>query len=89
MQDTKFRVLLRSPLLAACLGHIIWGFGALFTKIALQVAAPEVMLSVRFLIVAAFMTLMLLFGKERVSFRGKKIKPLLFDGEHRTAVFLL
>lgn len=65
------------PVLAAALGQIIWGFSTLFTKLALQVSAPDVVLSIRFLLAALLMTLLILFKKARVSFRGKKIKSLL------------
>ena len=37
------------PLLCACLGHILWGFSYLFTKTALNIAAPNILLSFRFL----------------------------------------
>lgn len=65
------------PLAAASLGNIIWGFSVLFSKMALQVADPSVMLSIRFLLAALIMTGMLLLGKAKVSFRGKKLRPLL------------
>ena len=65
------------PLATAILGHIIWGFSVLFSKMALQIATPDILLSIRFLLAAAIMTLIILFGKVRISFRRKKIKPLL------------
>lgn len=71
-KDSKFH-----PALAACLGHFIWGFSVLFTKMALQTAEPSVLLSIRFLLAAFLMTLLILFKKAHVSFRGKNLKPLL------------
>lgn len=65
------------PLAAASLGHITWGFSVLFSKIALKVAAPDVLLSIRFLMAALIMSLMILLGKAHISFQGKKVKPLL------------
>ena len=65
------------PMVMASLGQIIWGFSVLFSKVALQTAPPDVLLSIRFLLAALMMTLMIVFGKEKVSFRGKKWKPLL------------
>nr|WP_325194662.1 DMT family transporter [uncultured Oscillibacter sp.] len=64
------------PVLAVSLGQIIWGFSTLFTKLALQFSEPDVLLSIRFLLSAFLMTLLILFKKARVSFRGKKLKPL-------------
>ncbi len=65
------------PLAMAALGHIIWGFSVLFSKVAMEVAQPDVLLSIRFLLSALLMTLMILFGKAKVSLRGKNLKPLL------------
>ena len=65
------------PVLAVALGQIIWGFSTLFTKVALQFSDPDVLLSIRFLLAAFLMTLMILFKKAKVSFRGKKLKSLL------------
>ena len=65
------------PLAMAALGHIIWGFSVLFSKVAMEVAQPDVLLSIRFLLSALLMTLMILFGKAKVSLRGKNLKTLL------------
>ena len=65
------------PLAAASLGHILWGFSVLLSKVALQAAPPEVLLSVRFLAAALIMTVLLLLDRSRVSFRGKHPKPLI------------
>ena len=65
------------PLAMAALGHIIWGFSVLFSKVAMEVAQPDVLLSIRFLLSALLMTLMILFGKAKLSLRGKNLKPLL------------
>ena len=47
------------PLAMAALGHIIWGFSVLFSKVAMEVAQPDVLLSIRFLLSALLMTLMI------------------------------
>ena len=65
------------PMVMASIGQIIWGFSVLFSKVALRTAPPDVLLSIRFLLAALIMTLMIVFGKEKVFFRGKKWKPLL------------
>ena len=63
------------PILCAVLGNVIWGFGFLFTKMALKVVnAPELMLAHRFLLAAVCMTIMLLAGKKKISFKGKDLK---------------
>ena len=36
------------PVAAAAMGNVFWGFSFLFTRTALQIAPPEIMLSVRF-----------------------------------------
>lgn len=65
------------PLALASLGQVIWGFSVLFSKVALQMAPPNVLLSIRFLLAALIMTLMVLSGRVKVSLRGKNVKPLL------------
>lgn len=71
-KDTKVLAIL-----AAVIGQTIWGFSYLFTRLALDVASPEILLSIRFLVSFMIMNLMLLTGKQRVSFKGKSIKPLI------------
>ena len=59
--------------LCAALGNIIWGFSFLFTKTGLQVAPdPNVMLAHRFILSTLFMSVPLLLGKQKLSFKGKK-----------------
>ena len=77
MEHTEIKNRPWFPLMMASIGQIIWGFSVLFSKVALQTAPPDVLLSIRFLLAALIMTLMIVFGKEKVSFRGKKWKPLL------------
>ena len=57
----------------AALGNIIWGFSFLFTKTGLQTAPdPNVMLAYRFMMSTLFMSVPLLLGKQKLSFKGKK-----------------
>ena len=61
----------------AALGNIIWGFGFLFTKLGLNIAPdPNVMLGHRFTIAVLFMALPIIFGKKRISFKGKNPGPI-------------
>ena len=64
--------------LCAALGNIIWGFSFLFTKVGLAIAPdPAVMLAHRFLFSALFMAMPIVIGKKKLSFKGKKITPIL------------
>lgn len=64
-------------ILAAALGNIIWGFSFLFIKVGLNVAPdPNVLLAHRFTISTLLMAGMILFGKQRVSFKGKNWRPV-------------
>lgn len=65
---------------AAFFGNFIFGFSFLFTKTALEVSSPSVLLAWRFLTAFAVMNLLLLTGKVKVSFRGKPIGWLLLMG---------
>lgn len=65
------------PALAGALGHIIWGFSYLLTRVALQTVQPDVLLSLRFLTALLIMNLLILLKKGRVSIRGKKWRSLL------------
>jgi len=63
--------------LCAALGNIIWGFSFLFTKVGLDIAPdPNVMLAHRFTFAIFFMLVPLLLGKEKISFKGKKLGPI-------------
>lgn len=59
------------PIIAATLGHSIWGFSYLFTSIALEEASPDVLLTVRFSIAFIILNILLLTGKFKLSLRGK------------------
>ena len=76
--------------IAALLGYSIFGFSFLFSKLALNVAQPLVLISVRFL--AAFLTLniLMLTGTIKLSLRGKPIPKLLLLGfVHPVLYFIL
>lgn len=75
------------PDLAAITGNTLWGFSFLLSKTALRYAPTTVLLSVRFIIAFFLMNLMLLFKIERISFKGKKILPLLMLALNEVAYF--
>ena len=71
----------RNKALLACLtGYTIFGFSFMFSKIALNVVTPFVLLAARFLSAFVVMNLLLLTGKVKLSFRGKPVLLLLLMG---------
>ncbi len=66
--------------IAATIGHSIWGFSYLFTRMGLQVASPDIFLSVRFSIAFIITNIMLLTGKFKVSLKGKPLGLILLLG---------
>ena len=65
---------------AALLGYSIFGFSFLFSKTALQFSSPFGLLAIRFLTAFLAMNAVLLFGKTRISFKGKPVGSLLLLG---------
>lgn len=63
--------------LTAGLGHVFWGFSYLFTRIGQRYAEPTQLLAIRFAIAFLLLNLMLLFGREKLRFRGKNCRPLV------------
>ena len=66
--------------LAGLLGYSIFGFSFLFSKIALETAAPFVLLAARFLLAFLALNLLLLTPSAQLSLRGKPLKLLLLLG---------
>ena len=66
--------------LAALLGYSIFGFSFLFSKTALSFASPFFLLAVRFLLAFIALNFVLLFGKTKISLKGKPIGSLLLLG---------
>lgn len=76
--------------IAALLGYSIFGFSFLFSKLALDVASPLVLISVRFLLAFLALNLLLLTGKFRISLKGKPVHMLLLLGTvHPVLYFIL
>ena len=77
-------------IICAALGNIIWGFSFLLTKVGLAVAPdPSVMLSHRFLISTLVMGSMILFGKQKISFKNKNWKPVVLLPLLQVSYYLL
>ena len=65
------------PVLAACAGQTIWGFSYLFIRVALRYAQPDVMLAMRFVLAFLLINIPLLTGRQKISLKGKPLKPLV------------
>jgi len=65
------------PIIAAAAGHIIWGFSFLFAKVAMQSAEAPVYLSIRFILALFLLTMMVVCGREKLTFRGKNWTPMI------------
>ena len=76
--------------IAALLGYSIFGFSFLFSKLALNVAEPLVLISVRFLLAFLALNVLLLTGKNKISLKGKPVPKLLLLGfVHPVMYFIL
>lgn len=67
-------------MLMAITGYSIFGFSFLFSKIAMNVAEPFVLLAVRFTVAVAFMSLLRIFKLVQCNLHGKDIRPLILLG---------
>lgn len=74
MTDNKKQFLGMAAALAA---NLIFGFSFVFSKMALEVAHPLIILSARFTVAFIAMNILVLFGTVKVSFKGKKKGKLL------------
>lgn len=72
---------------AAAIGNTVWGFSFLFTKVGMNTATPEVLLSIRFIMAVIMVTVLMVSGKVRISLRGKNVKPLIWLGILELAYF--
>ena len=75
--------------LAAIVCNAIFGLSFLFSKVALEYAEPSVMLSVRFLTAFTVMSLILLSGKQKVSFKNKPVGKLLLMGLVQPVIYYI
>ena len=62
----------------AALGNIFWGFSFLFVKQGLSVVSePYILLSHRFILALFVTSLLMIFGKCKISLKGKNFLPIL------------
>jgi len=75
--------------IAALLGYSIFGFSFLFSKIALDMTTPFVLLSARFITAFLVLNLILLTGKIKINLKGKPIKMLLLMGLVQPVIYFI
>ena len=68
----------KTGILCALLSNIIFGFSFLFSKTALSVSVPLVILSARFTVAFLFLNLLLLFGIFKINFKSLFKSPKLW-----------
>lgn len=74
---------------AALFGYSIFGFSFLFSKSALMLTSPFVLLSVRFLTAFLVLNLVLLSRKVQISLKGKPVLPLLMMGFVQPVIYFI
>ena len=79
----------RLSLLFAFLGYAIFGFSFIFSKQALAVATPFVLLAVRFTVAFLILNCLVLTGKFRINLKGKNIKLLLLLGILQPIIYFI
>ncbi len=65
---------------AALLANVIFGFSFLFSKLALSVAHPLVILSARFTVAFVIMNIMAVLGIVKINLKGKKLGGIIAMG---------
>ncbi len=65
------------PFLAAGIGNIFWGLSYLFTRTALKVSSPEILLSLRFITAFLLLNILMVCTGKRLNLKGR---PLLLLG---------
>lgn len=65
---------------AAFFASVVFGLSFVFTKVALTIVSPLVLLAFRFVVAFLLLNLLLLTGKVKLSLQGKKLFPLVALG---------
>lgn len=76
-------------LFAAFTGNFIFGFSFIFSKLALGVTSPFILLTYRFGVSLIILTILAALGKFKVNFRGKRIFPLLVLGIFQPVLYFI
>ena len=75
--------------LASLAGYSIFGFSFLFSKLALDMTSPFVLLSVRFLTAFLVLNLLLLTKRVSISLKNKPVRPLLLMGLVQPVIYFI
>ena len=75
--------------LASLAGYSIFGFSFLFSKLALDMTSPFVLLSVRFLTAFLVLNLLLLTKRVSISLKNKPVLPLLLMGLVQPVIYFI
>lgn len=79
----------KKAIIASLVGNTIFGFSFLASKIALNHTTPMVLLTTRFLIAFAILTVMAALGVIKVQFKGKHVVTLALLGVFQPVVYFL
>lgn len=79
----------KTHMLMALIGNSIFGFSFLFSKLAMNVAEPFVLLAVRFLVAFLLMTLLKQLRLVPCDLKGKDIRPLLILGLLQPVIYFI
>ncbi len=78
-----------AAIISAIISQTIFGFSFMFSKIALNYATPMVQLADRLLVAFIALTLILLSGTVKVSFKGKKLYKLFLLGLFQPTLYFV
>ena len=67
----------RLAVMMLVMGNIFWGFNNVLTKLALTVTSPWSLLSMRFILALAFLSIPVISGKEKLHFHKKDPRSLI------------
>lgn len=76
-------------MLMAFVGNAIFGFSFLFSKLAMNIAEPFILLAARFTVAFALMTVLQLTGLVKCDLKGKDLKPLLILGLLQPVIYFI
>ena len=74
---------------AAIATQVFWGLSFLASSIGQEVSSPFVLMSYRFDIALIALTIPVLLGRQKLSLRGKNIKPLLLLGSMEPCLYFI
>lgn len=76
-------------MLMAFIGNAIFGFSFLFSKLAMDVAHPSVLLATRFTVAFILMSILVALKVVKLNLKGKDLKPLLFLGLMQPVIYFV